>query len=87
MAKDDLKNMITFKPLNLMHEWPMKGPFDVIFCRNVVIYFNKQTQKTLFARIAQKMSSGSNLILGHSESLLNVNDEFSLLGKTIYEKN
>ena len=86
IAKDELKNMITFKPLNLMHEWPMKGPFDVIFCRNVVIYFNKQTQKTLFARIAQKMASGSNLILGHSESLLNVNDDFTLLGKTIYEK-
>ena len=85
-ASRDIQNLITFKPLNLMDVWPMKGMFDVVFCRNVVIYFNKETQKVLFKRIADKIESGSYLILGHSESLFNVNDDFRLLGKTIYER-
>jgi chemotaxis protein methyltransferase CheR len=85
-AKDELKSLITFKPLNLMKEWPMKGPFDVIFCRNVVIYFDKPTQRTLFKRYYDLLSPGGYLIVGHSESLHNINNDFTLLGKTIYQK-
>ena len=49
-AKPTLRELLTFKQLNLMGDWPMKGPFDVIFCRNVVIYFDKPTQRTLVER-------------------------------------
>jgi len=82
----ELQNLIAFKQLNLMHPWPMKGPFDIIFCRNVVIYFNKDTQRLLFDRYADILSDDGYLIVGHSESLHKVTDRFQLLGKTIYRK-
>ncbi|NOX52551.1 MAG: protein-glutamate O-methyltransferase CheR [Gammaproteobacteria bacterium] len=81
-----LQQLITFKQLNLMEEWPMKGPFDVIFCRNVIIYFDKPTQRTLIERYANILAEDGYLILGHSENLLDVSDRFSLIGKTIYQK-
>ncbi len=82
----ELQDMITFKQLNLMHEWPMSGPFDIIFCRNVVIYFNKDTQRELFDRYANYMANDGYLFVGHSESLHKVSDRFKLIGKTIYHK-
>lgn len=82
----ELQNMITFKQLNLMHDWPMQGQFDVIFCRNVVIYFNKDTQRELFARYASILADDGYLFVGHSESLHKVSDRFNLIGKTIYHK-
>lgn len=82
----ELTDMITFKQLNLMHEWPVKGPFDIIFCRNVVIYFNKDTQRKLFSRYADLLANDGYLIVGHSESLHKVTDRFELLHKTIYKK-
>lgn len=82
----DLQALITFKQLNLMHKWPMTGPFDIIFCRNVVIYFNKDTQRTLFERYANILADDGYLIVGHSETLHNVTDRFKLLGKTVYKK-
>lgn len=82
----ELQNLITFKQLNLMHQWPMKGPFDIIFCRNVVIYFSKDTQRELFNRYANILANDGYLIVGHSESLHKVTDRFELLGKTIYKK-
>ena len=82
----DLQQLITFKQLNLMHQWPIKGPFDIIFCRNVVIYFNKDTQRVLFDRYADMLASDGYLIVGHSESLHKVTDRFQLLGKTVYRK-
>ena len=69
-----------------MHEWPVKGPFDIIFCRNVVIYFNKDTQRKLFSRYADLLANDGYLIVGHSESLHKVTDRFELLHKTIYKK-
>lgn len=81
-----LRDMITFKPLNLMHDWPMKGPFDVIFCRNVVIYFDKPTQRILFDRYANLLSDNGHLFIGHSESLFKVSDRFKLIGGTMYQK-
>jgi len=86
-AVDALRSLITFKQLNLMHEWPMKGPFDAIFCRNVIIYFDKATQKVLFERMAKLQRPGDHLFLGHSESLYRVCDKYDLIGKTIYRRN
>ena len=81
-----LRSLIAFKPLNLLHEWPMRGTFDIIFCRNVVIYFDKETQGKLFNRYADLLRDGSFLYIGHSESLYKVSDRFRLVGQSIYEK-
>ncbi len=85
-AADGLKALITFRQLNLMQPFPFKGPFDVIFCRNVVIYFDKPTQRTLFERVAQLQRPGDHLFIGHSESLFKVSDSYQLIGKTIYRR-
>lgn len=85
-AGDELKSLITFRQLNLMHRWPFKGPFDIIFCRNVVIYFDKPTQRALFERIATYQRPGDYLCIGHSESLFKVSDQYELVGKTIYRR-
>jgi len=85
-ANHELKALITFRQLNLMHGFPFKGPFDVIFCRNVVIYFDKPTQRTLFGRIAQLQRAGDHLFIGHSESLFKVCENYELIGKTIYRR-
>jgi len=81
-----LMDMITFKQLNLLHDWPFKGPFDFMFCRNVVIYFNKETQKELFDRYANHLPENAPLFIGHSESLFKVTDRFKSMGQTIYRK-
>ena len=85
-ANAELQNLITFKQLNLMHDWPMKGPFDAIFCRNVIIYFDKDTQRVLFERMAALQRPGDFLFLGHSESLYRVSDRYELIGRTIYRR-
>jgi chemotaxis protein methyltransferase CheR len=82
-----IRELITFNQLNLMHELPMRGPFDVIFCRNVVIYFDKDTQRDLFRRFAQLQRPGDVLFLGHSESMFKVSDAYTLVGRTIYRRN
>jgi len=81
-----LQKLITFKQLNLLHEWPMKGPFDIIFCRNVIIYFDKETQELLFERLYNMLIPGGVLILGHSESLGKYNQYFENIGRTIFRK-
>lgn len=85
-ATPELKSLITFKQLNLMHALPMRGPLDAIFCRNVVIYFDKDTQRDLFARVAQLQQPGNLLFLGHSESLFKVSEQYALIGKTVYRR-
>lgn len=85
-VKDNVSELITFKQLNLLHAWPMKGPFDLIFCRNVVIYFDAETQKVLFNRYADLLTNNGHLFIGHSENLHNVSSRFSSLGRTIYKK-
>jgi chemotaxis protein methyltransferase CheR len=82
----ELAKLITFKQINLMHDLPMPGPLDVIFCRNVVIYFDKDTQRGLFSRISKLQQPGDLLMLGHSETLFKVSDDYSLIGKTIYRR-
>jgi chemotaxis protein methyltransferase CheR len=85
-VRPELKQLIAFKQLNLMEEWPMRGPFDVIFCRNVVIYFDKPTQQRLFERYANLMVPQGHLYIGHSENLFKVTDRFEPLGQTIYRR-
>jgi chemotaxis protein methyltransferase CheR len=85
-ASAELKALITFKQLNLLEPWPMKGPFDAIFCRNVVIYFDKATQRGLFDRMADLQEPGGWLFIGHSENLLNVTRRYKLVGRTVYRR-
>jgi len=84
-ASDRLKSLITFKKLNLMHPWPMKGPFDAIFCRNVFIYFDKETQAKMLKGFSSMQQPGSYLCLGHSETVANpAAIGYELIGKTAY---
>ena len=69
-----------------MQDWPMRGPFDAIFCRNVVIYFDKATQKKLFDRFADLLVDCGHLYLGHSESMHGISDRFEFIGQTMYRK-
>jgi chemotaxis protein methyltransferase CheR len=82
----DIQSLITFKELNLMNDWPMKGPFDVIFCRNVLIYFDKKTQLELFERFHKLLAPNGLLILGHSENLGAFQQYFKSVGRTIFRK-
>ena len=82
----DLARLITFKQLNLMHPFPMKGPLDVIVCRNVLIYFDKDTQRDLVGRMSRLQRPGDLLFLGHSESLFKVSNDYTLIGRTIYRR-
>lgn len=85
-ANPALKNLISFKQLNLHANWPMKGKFDVIFCRNVVIYFDEETQTRLYRRFAEILEPGGILMLGHSERLSDsVGSLFENSGVTTYK--
>ncbi len=83
---DQIKGMISFRRLNLMDAYPMKRKFKIIFCRNVVIYFDKETQRELFARIYDYLDDDGYLFIGHSENLSGVSDKFRNLGHTIYAR-
>lgn len=85
-ASEELKSLITFRQLNLLDPWPMKGPFDIVFCRNVVIYFDKDTQRQLFDRLADIQEPGGWLFIGHSENLFNVTQRYKLVGRTVYRR-
>ncbi len=84
---DEVRRRVTFGQVNLIHTWPVRGPLDAIFCRNVVIYFDKPTQRALFDRFAEVLRDGSPLYIGHSETLFRVSERFESLGRTIYRKN
>jgi chemotaxis protein methyltransferase CheR len=81
-----LRGLITFNQLNLHGPWPMKGKFDVILCRNVIIYFDKPSQCELFDRFANLMADGAYLYIGHSESLYKVTERFRSIGQSIYQR-
>lgn len=84
--KDELKKLITFSPLNLLADtWPIEGPFDILFCRNVMIYFDKATQAKVLERFVPMMTPRTLLFAGHSEHFLYVSSAFQLLGKTVYQ--
>lgn len=85
-VRDELRALVTFKPLNLLSgDWPVSGPFDAIFCRNVMIYFDKPTQGRILARFAPLLKPDGLLFAGHSENFLYVSDLYRLRGKTVYE--
>ncbi len=86
VVRPELARMVSFRPLNLTHPLPMKGPLDAIFCRNVIIYFDKDTQRDLFQRMAPLQRPGDLLFLGHSEGLFKVSTAWTLIGKTVYRR-
>ena len=85
-ASDKLRKLIHFARLNLMEPWPMKGPFDVIFCRNVMIYFDKPTQARLVNRYFDMLKPGGLLFLGHSESLTGIEHKFRYVQPATYKR-
>ncbi len=85
--KDILKNYISYRRLNLMDaSYPMKGHFDIVFCRNVIIYFEKEDQAKLFQKIHRYMLPGTYLFIGHSENISTFATGFKLVGNTIYQR-
>lgn len=85
-VRPELRQLITFKPLNLLApSWPVSGGFDVIFCRNVMIYFDKPTQSQILARFVPLMKPEGLLFAGHSENFMYASDSLKLRGKTVYE--
>ncbi|THK38056.1 chemotaxis protein [Ensifer sp. MPMI2T] len=82
---DRVKRLITFNELNLMAQWPVKGPFDVIFCRNVVIYFDEPTQMKIWSRFAGVLNTNGYLYIGHSERVSgDAKSKFDNIGITTY---
>lgn len=85
-VRPELRNMITFRQLNLLDEsWPIRGPFDAIFCRNVMIYFDKPTQYKILKKFVPLLAPDGLLFAGHSESFQHAVDLFRLREKTVYE--
>jgi chemotaxis protein methyltransferase CheR len=85
-VRPELRNLITFRQLNLLADgWDLRGPFDAIFCRNVMIYFDKATQRKILSRFVPLMKPDALLFAGHSENFLYVSDSLRLRGKTVYE--
>jgi chemotaxis protein methyltransferase CheR len=80
----EARQLIAFRHLNLIDPWPMAGPFDVILCRNVIIYFDRATQRDVIERMSQLQRPGDHLILGYSESLLDVSTRYRLIGHAIH---
>ncbi|HSJ79764.1 MAG TPA: CheR family methyltransferase [Thiobacillus sp.] len=85
-VRPELRQLVSFKPLNLLDgSWPVSGPFDVVFCRNVMIYFDKPTQGKILSRFVPLMKPDGLLFAGHSENFMYASDAFKLRGKTVYE--
>ncbi|MCA1244958.1 CheR family methyltransferase [Massilia sp. MS-15] len=85
-VRPELRQLVSFRQLNLLAgEWPLEGQFDAIFCRNVMIYFDKETQRRILARFVPLMKPHALLFAGHSENFLYVSDALRLRGKTVYE--
>ncbi|MBY0461376.1 MAG: hypothetical protein K2V38_29010, partial [Gemmataceae bacterium] len=85
-VRPELRELIAFRQINFMApEWPMRTRFDAIFCRNVMIYFDRDTQRRLLTRFADLLEPGGLVFLGHSESLHWLADRFAAVGNTIYQ--
>lgn len=83
----ELKRILSYRQLNLLDPWPMRGPFDAIFCRNVMIYFDGPTKAGLLERFATLLRPGSHLYIGHSERVVGpAADAFEAVGHTIYRR-
>jgi chemotaxis protein methyltransferase CheR len=86
MIRDDVREMIRFARLNLMSEWPMQNPFQAIFCRNVMIYFDRDVQERLVQRFYEMLAPGGHLFVGHSESLTSLDHKFRYVQPAVYVK-
>lgn len=86
VVADELRDIVRFKQLNLMQDWPIKGLFDAIFCRNVMIYFDAPTKSRLIDRFIAQLKPDGWLYIGHSESLTGGHPGLKLMGRTIYRK-
>ncbi len=85
-VKPAVREMVHFSTLNLLHEWPFQERFHIVFCRNTVIYFNKDVQTELFKRMYRQTLPGAWLYIGHSESLWKVTKQFVSHGRTVYQR-
>lgn len=85
-VRRELQDMVTFRQINLLDKtWPVRGPFDAIFCRNVMIYFDKPTQRRILEKFSPLLRPDGLLFAGHSESFHHAADLFHPCGKTVYE--
>ena len=82
----ELRKLVRLGRLNFMDNFPMRGPFDVIFCRNAMIYFDKPTQETLVRRFYDLIAPGGYLLVGHSESLTGAKHDFTYIQPATYQK-
>jgi chemotaxis protein methyltransferase CheR len=86
-VKPELQRMVEFLSVNLIRDdWPFREPFDIVFCRNVMIYFDDATQRSVLEKIHRNMKPGGLLFVGHSENFNESRDLFVLRGKTVYER-
>ncbi len=85
-VKTEIKSMIDFQRFNLMHKFPAQSHLDVIFCRNVMIYFDKQTQGVLVNKFYDSLNKGGYFFVGHSESLTGLNHQFKYIEPSVYQK-
>jgi chemotaxis protein methyltransferase CheR len=86
-VKPEIRRLVTFAEQNLIGPLSVKGPFDVIFCRNVMIYFNKTTQQEVIHSLQQKLAPGGYLLIGHSETLNNVQHSLRYMSPAVYRAN
>lgn len=86
VISDEIKNYVTFRLFNLMEPFPFRNPFDIIFCRNVMIYFDRDVQEKLVNNFYSALGNNGLLFIGHSESLIQVKHDFSYHEPTIYKK-
>lgn len=84
--KETIKQKLTFDRFNLMGDFPWRAELDVIFCRNVMIYFNRQTQQELVEKFYNALMPGGYLFIGHSESITSLNHNFKQMDATAYRK-
>ncbi|MFN3737515.1 CheR family methyltransferase [Hydrogenophaga sp.] len=85
-VKPELQKHMEFMTVNLIQELPLREPFDVVFCRNVMIYFDGPTQRAVLERIHRVMKPGGLLFVGHAENFSDARNLFALRGKTVYER-
>lgn len=85
-VKPLLKSLIQFAPLNLQQAWPMKGPFNAIYCRNVMIYFDRDTRQKLVSRYTELLAPGGFFFVGHSESLTGITHTLRYVEPAAYQR-